>query len=152
MASVDPRFDPQFQRGYDPEVHGTPRVEERSRVEERREAPRLDTPGVEERHEAPGLETPREQPAPLDPPEEPTRRIPYRLVLLLASVGSVLAAAVLLWQRITADPLDAYYGSNPGILFRQQLIDSLLIPLLIAGLTGVILWLALGALQRRDDA
>jgi hypothetical protein len=148
-GKVDPRFDPQYQRGYDPEVHGAPRVEER------RAAPRLETPRVEERREAPRLETAPEvvsTGSTAVPDDEPVRRIPYRLVLLLASIASVLAAIVLLWQRVTADPLDAYYGSNPGILFRQQLVDALMIPLLVAGLTGVILWLALGALRRVDDA
>jgi hypothetical protein len=141
-GTVDPRFDPQFQRGYDPDVHGAQLPPPPpSRVEERREATRLET-------------TPEHSPAaPLtEPDDEPARRIPYRLILLLASIASVAAAAVLLWQRITADPLDAYYGSNPGILFRQQFTDALLVPLLVAGLTGVVLWLAIGALRRSDDA
>jgi hypothetical protein len=123
MAEVDPRFDPVFQRGYDPARHG-------GAFDEGATAPPPD--------------------ATLDDP--PPRRIRYRLVLLLASAASLLAAGALIWHRITADPLESYYGSNPGILFRLQLVDSLVTPLLVAGLTGVILWLALGALRRRDDA
>jgi hypothetical protein len=157
MAEVDPRFDPVFQRGYDPAKHGG-----RSRRDESGAEPR-DEPGAEKRYE------PRAAPAPhpdapqtdegaalapddvtLDDPPRP--RIRYRLVLLVASVMSLLGAAGLIWQRITADPLEVYYGSNPGIMFRMQLVDALITPLMVAGLTGVILWLALGATRGRHDA
>jgi hypothetical protein len=35
-------------------------------------------------------------------------------------------------------------------VFVQQFTDSLLVPLLTGGLLGLCLWLALGALRRRD--
>ncbi|HTL40524.1 MAG TPA: hypothetical protein VL294_03530 [Pseudolysinimonas sp.] len=86
----------------------------------------------------------------LDQP--PQRGIRYRLVLLVASVVAIVAGAALVWYRLAADPLDVDYGSDPVQLFGVQLVDSLVLPLLMAGLVGVILWLALGALRDRDDA
>ena len=149
--AVDPRFDPQFQRGFDPEVHKA-RPVKRAVVE----TPVVEAPAVELVETGESSETRVVSTGSTTEPdvadEPPARQIPYRLILLLASFAAIAGAAVLLWQRLTADPLDAYYGSNPGILFREQFIDALLIPLLVAGLTGIIIWLALGALRRRDHA
>lgn len=169
MAEVDPRFDPVFQRGYDPSKHGAKRARQAEPVRPEPAAPGPVAPEpVAPEPAAPepaapesalaaapvaqidGDGMPPSEDATLDDP--PPRRIRYRLVLLLASLASLLAAGALVWLRVTADPLEAYYGSNPGILFRLQVVDALITPLLVAGLTGLVLWLALGALRRRDDA
>jgi hypothetical protein len=84
---------------------------------------------------------------------EPPRRNPYRLILLLVSVAAIAGAGVLLWKRIEQDPYGGYggYGGDTGQVFLQQFTDSLMVPLLTGGLLGLCLWLALGALRRRDD-
>jgi hypothetical protein len=164
MAEVDPRFDPVFQRGYDPAKHGSKRARQADSpapAEPARGEPASDPVGAAPSTPAPASSTEPAsgvgetenafpEDATLDDP--PPRRIRYRLVLLLVSIGLLLGAGALVWQRVTADPLEGYYGSNPGILFRLQLVDALVTPLLVAGLTGVTLWLVLGALGRRDDA
>lgn len=128
MGDVDPRFDPVFQRGYRPAKAPAP-------------AP-ADT--------APADEGQADDAAELD--HRPHRGIRYRLVLLVASVAAVVTGAALVWYRLTADPIDIDTGGDTVQLFRSQLVDSLVLPLLMAGLIGVILWLALGALRDRDDA
>jgi len=171
---VDPRFDPVFQRGYDPERHGAGRTSraQRARPEPpqpdaaRADAVRID-PRAEERSQAtrlnaaaasfaetapsrtaavPSLLPPVESDEPGDGDSAPPRQNPFRLALLLASLAALAAAVVLLWSRFAADPQDYYYGSNAGKLFQQQLVETLPGPLLIAGLAGLIAWLALGAL------
>ena len=150
-AGVDPRFDPVFQRGYDPQKH-------RTRLPKR-------PPLAEERAEGTRLEALRVQPATpvtLDPaheaPEdadEPTpRRNPFRLILLLASIAAIAGAGLLLWKRIDTDPYGGYggYGGDTTRIFLDQLSDALLAPLLTGGMLGICLWIALGALRRRDDA
>ncbi|MGN6503756.1 MAG: hypothetical protein ACTHKX_12765 [Pseudolysinimonas sp.] len=162
MAEVDPRFDPVFQRGYDPARHGgrgrrnapppspvAPRADASQPEAPQPEAPHPDAPQPDAPQTGEGAALAPDD-VTLDDPPRP--RIRYRLVLLVASIVSLLGAAGLIWQRITADPLDAYYGSNPGIMFRMQLVDALITPLMVAGLTGVILWLALGAMRGRHDA
>jgi len=157
--AIDPRYDPQFQRGYDPGVHAP-----RSRPAEaaRREPEPVNPP-------PPAPEALPDRPVPADAPpaaaapaetadpaqdeaDAPRRRFPFRLVLLLASIASIAAAAWLLWTRVNADPLERYYGSDPELLFREQFVEALLIPLLVAGFVGILLWLAIGAVRRRDDA
>ena len=146
-ADVDPRFDPVFQRGYDPGKHRTRvRPAEPPRVEERREAPRLETAAPESpTHEGAATPTPADDAA-------PPRRNPFRLILLLVSLAAIAGAGFLLWRRIADDPYGGYggYGGDVGRVFVQQLIDALLTPLLTGGLLGLCLWLALGALRRRD--
>jgi hypothetical protein len=141
-AGVDPRFDPVFQRGYDPSQH-------KPRAASRAPAP------------------PKAEPAetPIEPPEvstastaepvpdvEPPPRNPYRWVLLGVSLAAIAGAAILLWKRIEQDPYGGYggYGGDTAQVFVQQFTDSLLVPLLTGGLLGLCLWLALGALRRRD--
>lgn len=156
-GDVDPRFDPQFQRGYDPSRHAprTPRRAAAEPVVQPVEPPaepqeRHDEPA--ERHDEP-QEPPVSAAGPIAEVDdaEPARTIPFRLILLIASIAAIAGSAILLWARITEDPLNQYYGSNQGILFRDQFMDSLMAPLLIAGSTGLVLWLALGALRGHDD-
>lgn len=166
MPEVDPRFDPQFQRGYDPSKHArpsrpapAPRAEENPLAEERAEGTRLEAHSERPGDRTPvanGADAPRETPVSdgevragddLDPPP----RNPFRLILLLVSIAALLGAGALLWQRIAQDPYGQYtgYGGDVGRIFVQQLTDALLAPLLTGGLLGLCLWLALGALRRR---
>jgi hypothetical protein len=73
-------------------------------------------------------------------------------VLLGVSLAAIAGAAILLWKRIEQDPYGGYggYGGDTAQVFVQQFTDSLLVPLLTGGLLGLCLWLALGALRRRD--
>lgn len=153
MAEVDPRFDPVFQRGYDPAKH-------RTRIREQRPA-RAETP--QRLREDPPREDPRPPevtapvPAPVVPAEEAedeaavARRNPFRLLLLLISLGAIAGAVALLWHRVTTDPY--YFGapaSDKMALFMDELQSALLPSLTTGGLIGLTLWLALGALRRRD--
>jgi hypothetical protein len=136
-AGVDPRFDPMFQRGYDPKLHRRP--------------PRAAEPAREPR---PAPESPRAEPvdrqgAPVSPETLPPPRNPYRLALLLVSIAAIAGAALLLWRRLGEEP---YYGTQTGTLFVTQLLDNLPTPVLTGGIIGLCLWLAIGAVGRRDDA
>jgi hypothetical protein len=153
-ADVDPRFDPVFQRGYDPAVHtarGRP-----ARSEQPREAvppapaPEPVSSPVEVAAPAAGAET---SPTPA-PDYEPPRYNPFRLILLVTSLAAIAGAGALLWRRIATDPYGGYggYGGDTARIFVDQLMDASLAPLLTGGLLGICLWIALGALRRRDDA
>jgi hypothetical protein len=145
-ASVDPRFDPVFQRGYDPQVHGGRRP---------RSAPRHGTQPV------PIVTTPPEpvvavpaadHGAELEAATPPalSARNPFRIALLVTSVVLIVVAALMIWNKVGED---VYYGgfsgTNQGLLFRSQLIATLPVPLLTGGMIGVILWLAIGAISSR---
>ncbi len=157
-AGVDPRFDPQFQRGYDPSKHGTRQVRDTAPATGVR-------PGAwaaaATEPEAAGREVPEAEIAERVVPEtdgfppevdEQERVNPFRLALLLASIGAIGGAALMLWRKI-----DEAVGTFPsaydvGELFAEQFTDALRVPLLAGGLIGLSLWLALGALPgpRRD--
>jgi hypothetical protein len=154
-AEVDPRFDPVFQRGYDPKVHG----------ERRPRAPRHGTGPVNiETFREPAAPTAVEPPSPesLAPPlavapaAEPSSAVaaeadlilharnPFRLALLIVSIVSIGVAALMIWNRIGED---VYYGGFSGTdvpsLFRSQLLGAAPVPLLTGGMLGLILWLAI---------
>jgi hypothetical protein len=144
-AGVDPRFDPVFQRGYDPSRHGSPARRAAARpVAEPAEAP-ADTP-VAATSDPPPAEAAGEDEL------EPRPRNPYRVILLLVSLAAIAGAGVLLWNRIEQDPYGGFggYGGDTARVFVQQFTDSLMVPLLTGGVLGLCLWLALGALRRRD--
>jgi hypothetical protein len=158
-AGVDPRFDPVFQRGYDPKVHGERRA--------RGASSRAPAPMPIETFRAP--EAPKAtEPSPPAPAQQPSSaetvlaaddhltmhaRNPFRLALLIASVMSIASAALLIWNRIGED---SYYGGFSGTdaasLFRSQLLAAVPVPLLTGGLLGLILWLAIGAMSHRVRA
>ncbi len=151
-AEVDPRFDPVFQRGYDPNVHGSRPVRDAAvRPGEWASAaapadPRAAERGVPEAEIADQVVPVTEGFIP--EVEEQERVNPFRLALLLASVGAIGGAALMLWLKI-----DEAVGTFPspydvGELFTEQFTDALLVPLLAGGLIGLSLWLALGALPR----
>ncbi len=161
-AGVDPRFDPVFQRGYDPAKHGGRRPHH---------APR---PSTDETPVTPIRESvveaspevlqavPEDQDAaiPAATPEPDLalhRRNPFRLALLITSVVAIGGACLLIWNRIEENPYyQGFSGTDLPRLFRSQLIDAALAPLLTVGLLGLCLWLAIGALgrgslRRRND-
>lgn len=151
-ADVDPRFDPVFQRGYDPTVHGSRRVRDAAV----RPGEWVSTAAPAD-PEAAGRGVPEAEVAERVAPEtegfepavdEQVRVNPFRVALLLASVGAIGGAALMLWLKI-----DEAVGTFPspydvGELFTEQFTDALLVPLLAGGLIGLSLWLALGALPR----
>jgi hypothetical protein len=162
-AEVDPRFDPVFQRGYDPKVHGERRPRSVPRhgtapvpIETFHESTppiAVEPPPTESR--APSL-APAPEPSPAESAEPDLTlhaRNPFRLALLIASVVSIAAAALLIWNRIGDD---MYYGGFSGTdaasLFRSQLLALAPVPLLTGGLLGLILWLAIGAMSHRARA
>ncbi len=155
-AGVDPRFDPVFQRGYDPAKHG-------GRRPHRAPRPSTDespvTPIRESVVEA--TEVPAAAPAPelAAPPAEPEAELelrarnPFRLALLVASIAAIAGAAALLWNRLEDDPyLGVFASVDVGIQFRTQFIEASISPLLMGGLLGLALWLALGAMRWRPRA
>ncbi|CAN5372985.1 hypothetical protein BH09ACT4_BH09ACT4_10450 [soil metagenome] len=160
-SDVDPRFDPVFQRGYDPAVHPAPRPRPRPQPlgEERREAPRLETepsnpvdakpPDVISTGSITDIST--GSITDIEPDLEPLPRNPFRLALLLASLAALAAAGGLLWNRVTSVPY--YYGSPSSDTWSTFLdgVEVALLPALTTGgLIGLTLWLALGALRKRD--
>lgn len=164
MAEVDPRFDPLFQRGYDPARHRT----KVPRVEERREAPPLRgeaSRSVETPAEPPNRRSdtlPAERSGSIDgsidgqtsesaDDLELPRRNPYRLILLIASIACIGGAAVLFWRRVEDTPYQSSYGPDVASTFAYQFTDALMVPLLTGGLLGFCLWLVLGAVKRADD-
>jgi hypothetical protein len=155
-ADVDPRFDPQFQRGYDPAKHRT-RPRPVKPAEARREAPRAEAAAVEAEAVKPAAvdptpaETETGAPSTAEAEYELPRRNPFRLVLLLASVAALCGATAILWNRLTSDPY--YYGSpntDVAALFADNFIQAALPALTTGGMIGLALWLALGALRRHD--
>lgn len=139
---LDPRFDPVFQRGYDPEVHEV-------HAQPRRTSARPDSIG-----QPPTARNAGPEPADIPVEElqeaEPDVPNPWRRALLLTSVGLLLAAFVFVWM---VGQRDIY--STPGIpdvaeLFLQQLSYQLPTPLLVGGVLGLLTWVALGAIRRRQ--
>jgi hypothetical protein len=155
-AGVDPRFDPVFQRGYDPSKHGGHRPRSAPRhatgptpVTPIRDEPPADVAEAPVTPRAPDVAAP----APVPPAEADLTlqaRNPYRLALLIVSIVSIGAAALMIWYRVGED---VYYGgfsgTNQELLFRSQLIAALPVPLLTGGVLGVTLWLAIGAMAHR---
>ena len=156
-AEVDPRFDPLFQRGYDPGKHRT-RVRPAARVEERAERTRLEPAEPRRVDVANGPEQESAGAVPDANPQdereseyEPPRRNPFRLVLLAGSVAAIVGAGLLLWNRISSDPY--YYGapnSDLVAVFADNFVQAVLPALTTGGFIGLILWLGLGALRRHD--
>ena len=153
-AGVDPRFDPVFQRGYDPSKHGgrRPRTSPRHAT-----GPTPVTPIRDEQPADVEASVPVPDAAATATPDPPAEhelalraRNPFRLALLIVSIVSIGAAALMIWYRVGED---VYYGgfsgTNQELLFRSQLIAALPVPLLTGGLLGVTLWLAIGAMAHR---
>jgi hypothetical protein len=126
--SVDPRFDPIFQRGYDPALHPAPAAPSRApwRLEP------VDDP----------VALPQAAEDGAGPPN------PWRRALLLTSAVLLVAAVVLLWALGQRDVYSTS-SSRPDAaeVMVQQLSYQLPPALIIAGAFGVVLWVALGAVR-----
>jgi hypothetical protein len=91
-------------------------------------------------------------PAPLDEIDEswpPAPRNPYRLALLLAGVGMLLGAGILIWYSVRT----ANTSSGVPDVGEQTLsfVEYLVPPaLLLGGLISLVAWLVLGAVAARD--
>jgi len=139
-AGVDPRFDPMFQRGYDPALND----ERPARPSPRRttaQTPVTPVSPIEERDAVPDVDTPAAE-------AEPRGRNPFLLALLLVSIVSAGGSALLLWQRLQNDPYaDFNYTQTPTDIFLSQFVEVLMAPLLTGALVGFCLWLALWAIR-----
>ena len=170
-AEVDPRFDPVFQRGYDPKVHGgrRPRPAPRHATAPTPIAPAarpmavvpapVDAPRAAGRRRAPRTASQPRRACRRRPTVEPVaaRRNPFRLALLIASIVAIGAAcADLDAGSARTSTTAASRAPTQARCSCSQLIDALLVPLLTGGLIGLILWLAIGAHRRiaatRPDA
>lgn len=126
---VDPRFDPVFQRGYDPEVHVAPAKP--ARVDARWPETFEEVVVAAGEHD-----------------DEAEPRNPWPLALLLVSVAMVVLAVGLAWwygQRVSANSIP-----DAMELFLQQLGYQVVPALLIGGIFGIVLWIALGLLRGRQ--
>jgi hypothetical protein len=118
---TDPRFDPAFQRGYsgpDPEL-----------VAREREAAESGT----------RPETNREPEAPA------SAHNPYRLALLLFGIALLIAASASLYEQVLHPQASSTTVESQ---FVEILVSNLPPVLGLVGFICVILWLALGALDR----
>lgn len=159
-AEVDPRFDPVFQRGYDPKLHDRrhPRSVSRPDAEPVPIAShRQPEEGLVATPPDPSAAAKPARPAASDSPPDPEAdltlgaRNPWRLALLIASVIAIAIATWLIGTRIGEDAFyGGFSGTNQALLFRSQLVAALPVPLLTAGLLGIILWLAIGAMAHRS--
>ena len=150
---TDPRYDPRFQRGYagpgpdavaEPEAPGSPR--EARPVSWQPEPPRPvgafpPEPVVDPSPDAPRTEQGSDD---LDEPGVTPRRDPYRLALLVVSLVLLVIAGELFWQ--IARPPETAGGGGYTIM---MMAPAALPAFVLAGLVGLIVWLALGALRRR---
>ncbi|MEO5920854.1 MAG: hypothetical protein ABIQ01_06895 [Pseudolysinimonas sp.] len=176
-ADVDPRFDPVFQRGYDPQVHGsrrprspagretspTPITSRPETTSPRRDAEhpavaRVDAPAAAVAEgsgpavsAAPdAVSAAPDAVAAADSDLTLQARNPFRLALLIASIASIAGAGLLIWHRIDENPYyQGFSGTDQWMLFRSQLTETALAPLLTGGLLGLCLWLAIGAMGTR---
>lgn len=145
---VDPRFDPVFQRGYDPAVH--PPVGRRSVLRGSAARPAASTVPVPVippmPQAAPAEVTPPVAEAELEPEPEVRLRNPWLLALLLVSIGLLVAAGVFLWS---VGQRNIYSSGNPDAaeIMVQQLAYMLPPALIVAGVLGIMLRIALGAVR-----
>jgi len=148
--SLDPRFDPRYQRGFDPATMPVDPETLRAPVEEigavpptspvvpvQQEAVRLE-PDDDEDHELAALST----------------RNPFRLALLFVSIGFLVLATALLWW--TATNQSAYLSGSAAETAQGWMFQSLtgILPpaAIVAGFVGIAIWLGLGALDARANA
>lgn len=169
MADVDPRFDPRFQRGYDPDVHGAPRVVEApveapprvappqpavSRVLPEPSTAAAELPPVTAASVGPPLrsepasraEPRRPAPIPEDELDDARRpRNPYRIALLALAVVQLAAAGVLVATYFQGTRF--FTGSATQFEYMLFMLGERLIPpLIVGGSVALIGWVAVGAM------
>ena len=151
--SLDPRFDPRYQRGFDPSTMPVEPETLRAPVEQVGPVPPASTvppPPTRERERL-GTDDGGDGDEEFVPGSS---RNPFRLALLLVSIGFLVLAAAILWW--TANNQSAYlYGSAvetaQGWMF-QSLTTTLPPAAIVAGFVGLAIWLGLGALGAKAAA
>lgn len=152
-SSVDPRFDPVFQRGYDPAVHPRPAGSalagggmRRSVLDERPPVDGAPEPIVVPRFEAPPA---KPVPPPVQQLEEleSEPRNPWLVVLVVVSLVFLLAGGALL---VSYGNLNMGYSSQSQIVsvVLQNLSYQLPPPLITVGLTGLVVRLVIAILWK----
>ncbi len=150
--SLDPRFDPRFQRGFDPATMPVEPETLRAPVEVVGPVPPA-SPVLRAgaRRKPSGSRSADDEDEDLEP--TPTRN-PFRLALLLVSIGLLVLAAATMWW--TANNQNAFlFGSaveNPQGWMLQQLTSVLPPAAIVAGFVGIATWLGLGALAAQSNA
>lgn len=139
---VDPRFEPEFQRGYDPVVHGRPRPRPRQPAK-LAPAPVVAEPeapaGIEEEQEADDVPVVRRNPFLV--------ALPILGVALLGTCAFVMVRWTGAYGRIFNGPGQA--DDNDWMLGGAAVSPALL----VGGLVCITLWLTMLALiPRRADA
>ncbi len=147
MANVDPRFDPRFQRGYDGPSLPPPTA--LAPPASPAPAPRIEPlPTSGEIIEPPPAE------APVEFVDEPPRRNPFEIALLVVSLAFILVGVAVVWSSASNNGFSGADAIDPWQQLLSQLRYTLQEPLLIGGVVGVILWLGLRAIEkvRSSDA
>ncbi len=162
---LDPRFDPRYQRGFDPALHETPddRDAPRSSLSRPTALAQASTPAPLYQGEAaapyagpPGLERaavldeldPRDadEPDDLDSDDEleRSRLNPFRLALLLVSLAALVAASALFGMLVTSYST-GFSSDTFTQIFFYQVASTAPAPLISGGILGIVLWIASGA-------
>ncbi len=151
--TVDPRFDPRYQRGYDPAavpVSAQPVTVRPPSDEPVRVAPASPVPPASD-------DRPKAVDEALDEPfehededelVEGSIRNPFRLALLLASLGLIVIAVALMWW-VASNPNAFLFGSavETAASWMFQEVTTVVPPAaMVAGFVGLGAWLGLGAL------
>ena len=142
--SLDPRFDPRYQRGFDPATMPVDPATSHEPVEEAGPVTPVSVVPAATTHEPGELDSEDDEEV-----ELASTRNPFQLTLLLVSVGLlVLAAAILWWSATNSSAF--LYGSAAETAWNRM-IEALLqfVPTaaITAGLLGLGAWLGVGALE-----
>jgi len=153
-GTVDPRFDPRFQRGYDPAVHAVPSPEPELSPEPD-PIPEVAAFAPVARAEAPARADGFEQLGLVGalPVEEraPRRTNPYRVALGVASVALLVLGVVMI--VVALQPRNDSVSDVTTAVWLSQLTQYgplLALGPLLAGLIGLLLWVALSAIAPRS--
>jgi hypothetical protein len=142
--SLDPRFDPRYQRGFDPATMPVEPETLRAPVEEVGPVPPA-SPVLPPARDSARLAILDDEDEEFEP--APTRN-PFRLALLLVSIGLLVIAGALTWW--VANNQNAFLSGSAAETAWNWTFQSLtqVVPpaALVAGFVGLGAWLALGAL------
>lgn len=139
---VDPRFDPVFQRGYDPAQHGEPATSAPS--------PTYTAEPAAVSHRAPAAHAAAAADvAPVVEVELPGPPNPWLRVLLVVSLAMLVLAVLLFYLLATGPSGNGVNGRDALATVIQSLQYQAPPALLTAGFVGLALRLSLGLLLRR---